>query len=51
LLRHRDLSTTGRYVHCAAEPLHTLSDMVGERIAGAMAGQKDAEVVTLKRGA
>lgn len=51
LLRHRDLATTGRYVHRADAPLRTLSEMVGERIAAAMARRPAADVVPLKRGA
>ena len=51
LLRHRDISTTGRYVHRAAEPLRMLSEMVGESIAAAMAGRASADVVPLKRRA
>jgi integrase len=51
LLRHSDLSMTGRYVNRADDPVRTLSDQVGERIAAGLAGKKLAEVVRLKRGA
>jgi integrase len=50
LLRHKDLSMTGRYVNRADDPVRTLSEMVGERIAAGLAGRKGREVVTLKRG-
>ena len=39
---------TGRYVNRAEDPVRTLSELVGERIAAAMAGQPAAEVVSLK---
>jgi integrase len=51
LLRHKDLSMTGRYVNRADDPVRTLSEMVGERIAAAMTGRPAADVVPLKRGA
>ncbi len=51
LLRHKDLSVTGRYVNRADDPVRTLSDQVGERIAAGLAGRKAAEVVAFKRGA
>jgi integrase len=51
LLRHKNLAMTGRYVNRSDDPVRTLSDQVGERIAAAMAGQPPAEVVPLKRGA
>jgi integrase len=49
LLRHKDLSMTGRYVNRADDPVRSLSDQVGERIAAGLAGQKSAKVVALKR--
>jgi integrase len=49
LLRHKDLSMTGRYVNRADDPVRTLSDQVGERIAAGLAGRK-GEVVPLKVG-
>jgi len=42
---------TGRYVNRADDPVRTLSDQVGERIAAGLAGQQAAEVVPMKRGA
>ena len=51
LLRHKNLAMTGRYVNRADDPVRTLSDQVGERIAAGLAGQKPADVVPLKRGA
>jgi integrase len=51
LLRHTGLSMTGRYVSRADDPVRTLSDRVGERIAAGLAGQTRGEVVALKRGA
>jgi hypothetical protein len=41
---------TGRYVNRADEPVRTLCDQVGKRIAAAMAGRPPAEVVPLKGG-
>ena len=51
LLRHKNLAMTGRYVNHADDPVRTLSDQVGERIAAGLAGRKAAEVVPMKRGA
>ena len=51
LLRHKNLSMTGRYVNRADDPVRTLSDQVGERIAAGLVGRKAAEVVALKKGA
>jgi integrase len=39
LLRHKNLSMTGRYVNRAADPVRTLSDQVGRQIAAGLAGQ------------
>jgi integrase len=50
LLRHKNLAMTGRYVNRADDPVRTLSDQVGERIAAAMACRPAAEVVPLKGG-
>lgn len=50
LLRHKNLAMTGRYVNRSDDPVRTLSDQVGERIAAAMAGRPAAEVVSLKPG-
>ncbi len=49
LLRHKNLAMTGRYVNRADDPVRTLSDHVGERIAAGLAGRKSADVVPLKR--
>jgi integrase len=49
LLRHKDLSTTGIYVNRADDPVRTLSDQVGERIAAGLEGRKGGDVVLLKR--
>jgi integrase len=51
LLRHKNLAMTGRYVNRADDPVRTLSDQVGERIAAGLAGRSGAEVVALRRGA
>jgi integrase len=51
LLRHKNLAMTARYVNRADDPVRTLSDQVGERIAAGLAGRKPADVVPLKRGA
>jgi integrase len=49
LLRHKSLSMTSRYVNRADDPVRTLSDHVGERIAAGLAGQAGGTVVTFKR--
>jgi integrase len=49
LLRHKNLSMTGRYVNRADDPVRTLSNQVGERIAAGLAGRPGASVVALKR--
>ena len=41
---------TGRHVSRADDPVRTLSELVGERIAAAMAGRPVAAVVPLKTG-
>jgi integrase len=48
LLRHKNLAMTGLYVNRADDPVRTLSDQVGERIAAGLAGRPAAEVVSLK---
>lgn len=45
LLRHKDLSVTGRYVNRADDPIRTLSDRVGERIAAGLAGRSATTAV------
>jgi integrase len=49
LLGHTQPSTTQRYAHLADDPLKQATDMIGRRIAAAMAG-KAAEVVEIGRG-
>ncbi|MDH3581127.1 MAG: hypothetical protein OEM91_10950 [Hyphomicrobiales bacterium] len=49
-LGHKTLAMTGRYVNKDTTPLRELSDRVEERIAAAMAGGSDGEVVRLRRG-
>ena len=51
LLRHKNLAMTARYVNRADDPVRTLSDQVGERIAAGLSGRMGGEVVELKRGA
>jgi integrase len=51
LLRHKNLAMTGRYVNRSDDPVRTLSDHVGERIAAGLAGRKSGDVVALKWGA
>lgn len=46
LLGHTQPATTARYAHLAADPLKQATDLIGQRIAAAMAG-KSAEVVPL----
>lgn len=48
LLGHTTLAMTGRYVNRADEPVRTLSNQIGERIAAGLAGRKDADVVPMK---
>ena len=47
LLRHSDLSMTHRYVNKADDPVRTLNDLVGERIAASLERRKAAEVVPM----
>lgn len=47
LLRHSDLSMTHRYVNKADDPVRTLNDLVGERIAASLEGRKTADVVPM----
>jgi integrase len=51
LLRHKDLSMTGRYVNRADDPVRTLSEMVGEQIAAGLAGRPSGQVAVLRRRA
>jgi site-specific recombinase XerD len=47
LLGHKNTATTARYAHLSDNPLRQVTDMVGERIAAAMAGK--GRVVPLRR--
>jgi integrase len=49
LLGHSQPVTTARYAHLANDPLKQATDMIGRRIAAAMAG-KAAEVVEIGKG-
>ena len=49
LLGHKTMAMTGRYVEKATEPLRAAADAVSGRIAAAMNGQREAEVVELKK--
>lgn len=49
-LGHKTLAMTGRYVNKDTSPLRELSDRVEARIAAAMAGGRDGEVVRLQKG-
>lgn len=51
LLGHKTLAMTGRYVQRDADPLKAAADAVSGRIAAAMAGGKDAEVIPIPTGA
>ncbi len=48
LLGHTQAATTQRYAHLAADPLKQAAEMIGSRIAAAMAG-KTAEVVQIAK--
>jgi integrase len=49
LLGHSQPATTARYSHLDADPMHRAVDIIGNRIAAAMAG-KSAEVVQIDAG-
>ena len=49
LLGHKTMAMTGRYVEKATEPLRAAADVVSGRIAAAMDGHQEAEVVELKK--
>jgi integrase len=51
LLGHKTLAMTGRYVERDHDPVRQAADQVAGRIAAAMDGKQDADVVPLKRGA
>ncbi len=45
----RPVAMTGRYVEKATEPLRAAADAVSGRVAAAMNGRQEAEVVELKK--
>ena len=49
LLGHKTMAMTGRYVEKATEPLRAAADAVSGRVAAAMNGRQEAEVVELKK--
>ena len=49
LLGHKTMAMTGRYVEKATEPLRAVADVVSGRVAAAMNGQQEAEVVELRK--
>lgn len=49
LLGHRDQATTQRYAHLSNDPLRAAADRTSGRIAAAMNGHREAEVVELKK--
>ena len=49
LLGHKTMAMTGRYVEKATEPLRAAADAVSGRVAAAMSGQQEAEVIALKK--
>jgi integrase len=50
LLGQSQAGTTERYSHLARDPIHAANDMIGARIAAALDGKPDADVVPLRRG-
>ncbi len=49
LLGHKTMAMTGRYVEKATEPLRAAADVVSGRVAAAMNGRQEAEVVELRK--
>jgi integrase len=49
LLRHANISMTGRYANRDDDPTRSISDIVGERIAAGLEGRAPGEVVPFKR--
>ena len=49
LLGHKTMAMTGRYVEKATEPLRAAADVVSGRVAAAMSGQQEAEVVEIRK--
>jgi len=50
LLGHSQPTTTARYAHLADDPLREASELIGRRIASAISGRPDAQVLTLPHG-
>lgn len=46
LLRHKTIAMTGRYANRDADPIRSVSEAVGERIAAGLAGRKSAEAIS-----
>jgi len=51
LLGHRHTATTARYAHLSADPIRAANEKIGARIVAALAGNKSAPVVPLRRKA
>lgn len=49
LLGHRQASTTQRYAHLADDPIRSASELVGSRIAAALEGRAEAQVVGIHK--
>lgn len=49
LLGHSHVGTTARYAHLADDPVRAAADRISEAMASAMAPERTAEVVSLKR--
>lgn len=49
LLGHRQVTTAGRYAHLQDDPLRQASDAIGARLAAALDGKPDADVVHLPK--
>jgi len=50
LLGQSQAGTTERYSHLARDPIHAANDMIGARIAAALDGKPDADVLPLRPG-
>ncbi len=49
LLGHKNAASTQRYAHLGDDPLRSAADRISQKIAAAMSGQPEAEVVELKK--
>ena len=47
--KYRDQATTQRYAHLSDDPLRAAADRTSGRIAAAMGGQQEAEIVDLRK--